>query len=106
MIKVKGLDINAATTDVIEVRRRIGMVFQKSNPFPKSIYENVVYGLRIAGINDKAVLDEACERSLRGRGAVGRGEGPPAARAAWASRAARCSACASRARSRWSPRSS
>ena len=48
-IKVKGLDINAAATDVIEVRRRVGMVFQKSNPFPKSIYENVVYGLRIAG---------------------------------------------------------
>jgi phosphate transport system ATP-binding protein len=65
-IKVKGLDINAATTDVIEVRRRIGMVFQKSNPFPKSIYENVVYGLRIAGINDKATLDAACERSLHG----------------------------------------
>jgi phosphate transport system ATP-binding protein len=51
---------------VIDVRRRIGMVFQKSNPFPKSIYENVVYGLRIAGIKDKATLDEACERSLRG----------------------------------------
>jgi phosphate transport system ATP-binding protein len=65
-IQVKGLDINAPTTDVIEVRRRVGMVFQKSNPFPKSIYENVVYGLRIAGINDKATLDEACERSLRG----------------------------------------
>jgi phosphate transport system ATP-binding protein len=65
-IMVKGLDINAPATDVIEVRRRIGMVFQKSNPFPKSIYENVVYGLRIAGINDKAVLEEACERSLRG----------------------------------------
>ena len=65
-IKVKGLDINAASTDVIEVRRRVGMVFQKSNPFPKSIYENVVYGLRIAGVNDKATLDEACERSLKG----------------------------------------
>jgi len=65
-ITVKGLDINAPTTDVIEVRRRVGMVFQKSNPFPKSIYENVVYGLRIAGINDKATLDEACERSLKG----------------------------------------
>src|SRR5258706_2860269 len=65
-IRVKGLDINAAGTDVIEVRRRIGMVFQKSNPFPKSIYENVVYGLRIAGINDKATLDAACESSLRG----------------------------------------
>jgi phosphate transport system ATP-binding protein len=65
-LHVKGLDINARTTDVIEVRRRVGMVFQKSNPFPKSIYENVIYGLRIAGINDKATLDEACERSLRG----------------------------------------
>jgi len=66
VMSVKGLDINARTTDVIEVRRRIGMVFQKSNPFPKSIYENVIYGLRIAGINDKSTLDEACERSLRG----------------------------------------
>ena len=65
-IKVKGLDVNAASTDVIEIRRRVGMVFQKSNPFPKSIYENVVYGLRIAGISDKPTLDEACERSLRG----------------------------------------
>jgi phosphate transport system ATP-binding protein len=65
-ICVGGLDVNAPTTDVIEVRRRVGMVFQKSNPFPKSIYENVIYGLRIAGINDKATLDEACERSLRG----------------------------------------
>ncbi|HET7291844.1 MAG TPA: phosphate ABC transporter ATP-binding protein PstB [Vicinamibacteria bacterium] len=65
-IHVKGIDVNAASTDVIEVRRRVGMVFQKSNPFPKSIYENVVYGLRIAGISDKATLDEACERSLRG----------------------------------------
>ncbi len=65
-LTVNGRDINAPTTDVIEVRRRVGMVFQKSNPFPKSIYENVVYGLRIAGINDKPTLDEACERSLRG----------------------------------------
>jgi phosphate transport system ATP-binding protein len=64
-IRVKGLDIYAPRTDVIEVRRRIGMVFQKSNPFPKSIYENVVYGLRIAGIRERATLDEACEQSLR-----------------------------------------
>jgi len=63
---VKGQDINAHATDVIEVRRRVGMVFQKSNPLPKSIYENVVYGLRIAGIKDRATLDAACERSLRG----------------------------------------
>ena len=60
-----GQDLYAPTTDVIEVRRRIGMVFQKSNPLPKSIYENVVYGLRIAGIKNRATLDEACERSLK-----------------------------------------
>jgi len=66
MLHVKGQDIYAPATDVIEIRRRIGMVFQKSNPFPKSVYENVVYGLRIAGVNDRATLDEACERSLRG----------------------------------------
>ena len=65
-LQVKGLDINAPSVDVIEVRRRVGMVFQKSNPFPKSIYENVVYGLRIAGISDKPTLDAACEKSLRG----------------------------------------
>ncbi len=65
-IRVKGRDIYAPGTDVIDVRRRVGMVFQKSNPFPKSVYENVVYGLRIAGIRDRARLDEACERSLRG----------------------------------------
>lgn len=64
--RVRGQDIYAPETDVIEVRRKIGMVFQKSNPLPKSIYENVVYGLRIAGIRDKATLDEACERSLKG----------------------------------------
>jgi len=65
-ILVRNQDVNAPTTDVIEVRRRVGMVFQKSNPLPKSIYENVVYGLRIAGIRDRATLAEACERSLRG----------------------------------------
>jgi len=64
-IRVKGLDIYARGTDVIDVRRRIGMVFQKSNPFPKSIYDNVVYGLRIAGAGDRRRLDDACERSLR-----------------------------------------
>jgi phosphate transport system ATP-binding protein len=60
-----GQNINAQTTDVIDVRRRVGMVFQKSNPLPKSIFENVVYGLRIAGIRDKNTLESACERSLR-----------------------------------------
>ncbi|MCE1224867.1 MAG: phosphate ABC transporter ATP-binding protein PstB [Geobacteraceae bacterium] len=59
-------EITARSTDVISLRRRVGMVFQQSNPFPKSIYENIVYGLRIAGINDKATLDETVERSLKG----------------------------------------
>jgi phosphate transport system ATP-binding protein len=63
---VHGQDLYAAQTDVIEVRRRIGMVFQKSNPLPKSIFENVVYGLRIAGIKNRATLQEACEKSLTG----------------------------------------
>ena len=62
---VEGRDLYAAGTDVIDVRRRVGMVFQKSNPLAKSIYENVVYGLRVAGIRDKATLDGACERALR-----------------------------------------
>lgn len=52
--------------DVIELRKRMGMVFQKSNPFPMSIYENVVYALRIDGERNRRVLDEVCERSLRG----------------------------------------
>ena len=53
------------SVDVIEVRRRVGMVFQKSNPFPKSIYENVVYGLRIAGMSNRSDLDDAVEKALR-----------------------------------------
>lgn len=65
-IKVNGVDIYHEKVDTIELRKRVGMVFQKSNPFPKSIYENVVYGLRIQGINRKSVLDEAVERCLRG----------------------------------------
>jgi len=65
-IAIDGEEINAPAMDVITLRRRVGMVFQQSNPFPKSIYENVIYGLRIAGIRDKSVLDESVERSLRG----------------------------------------
>ena len=60
-----GQDIFAPGVDVIELRKRVGMVFQKSNPFPKSIYENVAYGLRIAGVTNKALLDEVVERSLQ-----------------------------------------
>ena len=65
-ILLDGHDINARGVDVADLRRRVGMVFQKPNPFPKSIYENVAYGLRIQGINQKRVLDEAVEQSLRG----------------------------------------
>lgn len=61
-----GDSIYRAGVDVIELRKRMGMVFQKSNPFPMSIYENVVYALRIDGETRKEVLDEVCERSLRG----------------------------------------
>jgi len=65
-VALNNADIYAPSTDVIELRRKVGMVFQKSNPFPKSIYENVIYGLRIAGEKDRQVLDETVERSLRG----------------------------------------
>jgi len=65
-ILINGQDINLPTVDVTDLRKRVGMVFQKSNPFPSSIYENVAYGLRIAGVKDKSVVDEAVETSLRG----------------------------------------
>lgn len=61
----KDIDIYGKETDVIELRRKIGMVFQKPNPFPKSIYENIAYGLRIQGIKKKSVLDEKIEESLK-----------------------------------------
>lgn len=62
---VEGIDIYDRNVDVVNVRKKIGMVFQKSNPFPKSIYENVAYGSRINGINGKNDLDEIVEKSLR-----------------------------------------
>jgi phosphate transport system ATP-binding protein len=65
-IHLDGVDVNAPEVDVVDLRRRVGMVFQKSNPFPKSIYENISYGLRIAGINKRSRIDEAVEKSLRG----------------------------------------
>ena len=63
---LNGDSIYSPGVDVIELRKRMGMVFQKSNPFPMSIYENVVYALRIDGESRRSVLDEVCERSLRG----------------------------------------
>ena len=65
-IELHGTNIYDKSVDVAALRRRIGMVFQRPNPFPKSIYENVVYGLRLQGIKDRRVLDEAAENSLRG----------------------------------------
>ncbi len=65
-IKILGQDIHASDVDSIELRKHVGMVFQKYNPFPKSIYDNVAYGLRIQGEKNKSTLDEAVERSLRG----------------------------------------
>jgi phosphate transport system ATP-binding protein len=65
-IRLSGDSIYRTAVDVIELRKRMGMVFQRPNPFPMSIYENVVYALRIDGQRNRAVLDEVCERSLRG----------------------------------------
>jgi phosphate transport system ATP-binding protein len=64
-ITLNGSPVYAPTVDVIELRKRLGMVFQKPNPFPMSIFENVVYPLRIDGERRKKVLEEACERSLK-----------------------------------------
>ena len=63
-IHIDGKDVYANDTDVVTLRRRVGMVFQKSNPFPKSIFDNVAYGLRIGGTKNKRELNETVERSL------------------------------------------
>ena len=65
-ILLDGENIYDKSVNVAALRRRVGMVFQKPNPFPKSIFENVAYGLRIQGINDKRILEETVENSLRG----------------------------------------
>ncbi len=65
-ILLDGKNVYDNDVNVALLRRRVGMVFQKPNPFPKSIYENVAYGLRIMGVNDRKMLDEAVEKSLRG----------------------------------------
>jgi len=67
-MKIHGDDMYAKNMDVAALRRRVGMVFQKPNPFPKSIYENVAYGLRLQGITDKNILDETVEWALKGAG--------------------------------------
>jgi phosphate transport system ATP-binding protein len=65
-VRIGGQNIYARDVDPIELRKRVGMVFQKSNPFPKSIYENIAYALRLHGLKEKAKLDEVIEQSLRG----------------------------------------
>lgn len=64
-VLMDGQDIYDRSVDIAELRRSVGMVFQKPNPFPKSIYENVAYGLRLQGVNSRRLLDEVVERSLR-----------------------------------------
>jgi len=64
-INLDGKDIYAPEVNLVDLRRRVGMVFQKSNPFPKTVYENVVYGPRVAGIRDRAQLDYTVERCLK-----------------------------------------
>ncbi len=64
-IRIDGNEIHDPRVEVIELRKRLGMVFQKPNPFPMSIFENVVYPLRVDGIRDRRVLEETCERVLR-----------------------------------------
>ena len=64
-ISINGKSIFDPDVDITDLRKRVGMVFQKSNPFPKSIYENVAYGARIAGINKKSVLDDIVEKNLK-----------------------------------------
>ena len=64
-IVVDGINIHDPSVDVVKLRRDVGMVFQKSNPFPSSIYENVAYGLRMRGERDKAVLDQSVYESLQ-----------------------------------------
>ncbi|MBP7686230.1 MAG: ATP-binding cassette domain-containing protein, partial [Deltaproteobacteria bacterium] len=65
-IQLDGYNVYGKQVDPVEVRRRVGMVFQKSNPFPKSIFENVAFGLRIAGMKDKDQIAQRVEESLKG----------------------------------------
>jgi phosphate transport system ATP-binding protein len=64
-LEVAGVDVSSPAVDVVDLRRRVGMVFQRPNPFPKSIFDNVAFGLRLLGIRDKAELQARIETSLR-----------------------------------------
>ena len=97
------INIVGREVDPMYVRLRIGMVFQKPNPFPKSVYENVASGLWVRGVRRKSIVDERVELGAATRGAVGRGEGSPARIRRTASPAVSSSGSASRARSRLDP---
>ena len=65
-IRIDGEDVYGRDVEVVELRKKVGMVFQKPNPFPKTIYENVAYGLRVNGVRDRRLIDERVESSLKG----------------------------------------
>ena len=65
-VRIDGEDIYGRDVEVVELRKKVGMVFQKPNPFPKTIYENVAYGLRVNGVRDRRLIDERVESSLKG----------------------------------------
>ena len=102
-ITYHGEDLYGAKVDPAEVRRRIGMVFQKPNPFPKSIFDNIAYGPRINGTRKRSALDDIVEQRAHPRRAVGRGQGQAQVERALGCRVVSSSGCASRARSRSSP---
>ena len=101
-IRFGEIDINAPGVDVVDLRRRVGMVFQKSNPFPKSIYDNVAYGLRIAGVTKRSAINEAVEKSLRAAALWDEAKDRLGKNAPLVCRVGNSSAFASRARSRCS----
>ena len=101
-ILLDGVDIYKDKMDVNVLRKRVGMVFQKPNPFPMSIYDNIAYGPRTHGVRSKAQLDEIVEKKPARRCHLGRSEGPPEQKARWACPATSSSVCALPAPWRWS----
>lgn len=78
-VTFKGQDIYAPQTDMVNLRKQIGMVFQQPNPFPFSIYDNVAFGVKIAGKTSKEEMDRSdCRNEFAGSSGLGRGQGPPA----------------------------
>ena len=104
-VLIDGQDIYDPSIDVVDLRRRVGMVFQKSNPFPKSIFDNVAYGPRIHGIRNRAELDEIVEKRLKRAGLWDEVKGPPGQASRWTFPAASSSGYASHARSPSIPKS-